>query len=93
PVRTGMRTAVTSGTATVLRSLPVAAGGKTGTAEDPSAGGAGLDSWLSAVAPMDHPTIALTAFIRGTGNSHPSNEIVRSAMAYFFTHERATLAR
>jgi cell division protein FtsI/penicillin-binding protein 2 len=92
PVRTGMRTAVTSGTATVLRSLPVAAGGKTGTAEDPSAGGAGLDSWLSAVAPMDHPTIAVTAFIRGTGNSHPSNEIVRSAMAYFFTHEKATLA-
>ncbi len=83
-----MRTAVSSGTATILATLPVAAGGKTGTAEDPSAGGEGLDSWLSAVAPMDAPRIEATAFIRGQGNGHPSSEIVRDALAYYFTHER-----
>ncbi|HEY3005123.1 MAG TPA: FtsW/RodA/SpoVE family cell cycle protein [Kribbellaceae bacterium] len=86
PVRAGMRAAVTSGTATLLASLPVAAGGKTGTAEDPSAGGEGLDSWLSAVAPMDAPRVEATAFIRGQGNGHPSSEIVRDALAYYFTH-------
>ncbi len=88
PVRAGMRTAVTSGTATLLATLPVAAGGKTGTAEDPSAGGEGLDSWLSAVAPMGAPRVAATAFIRGQGNGHPSSEIVRDALAYYFAHER-----
>src|SRR6266571_4937931 len=88
PVRAGMRTAVTSGTATLLATLPVAAGGKTGTAEDPGAGGEGLDSWLSAVAPMDAPRVEVTAFIRGQGNGHPSSEIVRDALAYYFTDTR-----
>jgi cell division protein FtsI/penicillin-binding protein 2/cell division protein FtsW (lipid II flippase) len=97
PVRTGMRSVVTSGTALILQSLPVPAGGKTGTAEDPSAPGEGLDSWLSAVAPFDpetmqNPVIEATAFIRGQGNGHPSSEVVRSAMAYFFQHQKAILA-
>ncbi|HEY3088719.1 MAG TPA: FtsW/RodA/SpoVE family cell cycle protein [Jatrophihabitantaceae bacterium] len=86
PVRAGMRAAVTTGTATVLASLPVAAGGKTGTAEDPSAGGEGLDSWMSAVAPIDSPLVEATAFIRGQGNGHPSSEVVREALAYYFAH-------
>jgi cell division protein FtsI/penicillin-binding protein 2 len=77
--------------------LPVPAGGKTGTAENPSAPGEGLDSWLSAVAPFDpetmqNPVIEATAFIRGQGNGHPSSEVVRSAMAYFFQHQEAILA-
>jgi cell division protein FtsI/penicillin-binding protein 2/cell division protein FtsW (lipid II flippase) len=92
PVRAGMRAVVTSGTALLLGSLPVAAGAKTGTAEDPSAGGEGLDSWLSAVAPMSAPEIAATAFIRGQGKGHPSSEVVRSAMAYFFAHEKSIMA-
>jgi len=86
PVRAGMRAAVTTGTATLLASLPVAAGGKTGTAEDPGAGGEGLDSWLSAVAPVNAPRVEATAFIRGQGNNHPSSEIVRQALAYYFAH-------
>jgi cell division protein FtsI/penicillin-binding protein 2 len=92
-----MRSVVTSGTALILQSLPVPAGGKTGTAEDPSAPGEGLDSWLSAVAPFDpetgqNPVIEATAFIRGQGNGHPSSEVVRSVMAYFFQHQQAILA-
>jgi cell division protein FtsI/penicillin-binding protein 2/cell division protein FtsW (lipid II flippase) len=86
PVRAGMRAAVTSGTATLLVTLPVAAGGKTGTAQDASAGGEGLDSWLSAVAPMGAPRVEATAFIRSQGNGHPSSEVVRSALAYYFAH-------
>jgi cell division protein FtsI/penicillin-binding protein 2 len=91
PVRAGMRAVVTSGTAQLLGSLPVAVGAKTGTAEDPSAGGDGLDSWLTAVAPMDAPQIAATAIIRGQGNGHPSSEVARSALAYFFAHEKSIL--
>jgi len=83
PVRAGMRAAVTSGTASMLASLPVPAGGKTGTAEDPSAGGEGLDSWMSAVAPINAPRVEATAFIRGQGNGHPSSEVVREALAYW----------
>jgi cell division protein FtsI/penicillin-binding protein 2/cell division protein FtsW (lipid II flippase) len=97
PVLAGMRSVVTDGTALLLQALPVPAGGKTGTAEDPSAPGEGLDSWLSAVAPFDpatgqHPVVEGTAFIRGQGNGHPSSEVVLSAMTYFFQHEKAILA-
>ncbi len=88
PVRAGMRAAVTSGTATQLASLPEPAGGKTGTAEDPGAGGEGLDSWMSAVAPMGSPQVAATAFIRGQGNGHPSSEVVRQALAYYLAKNR-----
>jgi cell division protein FtsI/penicillin-binding protein 2 len=91
PVRAGMRGVVTFGTGLLLQSLPDA-GGKTGTAEDPSAGREGLDSWLSAVAPMRHPIVAGTAFLRGQGDGHPSSEVVRAALAYFFAHRHAILA-
>jgi cell division protein FtsI/penicillin-binding protein 2 len=93
PVRAGMAQAVTSGTAAVLQKLPVPAGGKTGTAEDPTAPGAGTDSWLSAVAPLDAPTIEVTAFVHGGDGHATSSEVVRSAMAYFFDREKAILAR
>lgn len=88
PVRDGMRQVVTNGTALLLQSLPEA-GGKTGTAEDASAGGQQLDSWLSAVAPMSRPRISATALIRGQGDGHPSSEVVRAAMAFYFAHEQA----
>jgi len=93
PVQAGLRAVVTNGTALLLQSLPVPAGGKTGTAEDPSAGREGLDSWLSAVAPFDpatgqRPVVEVTAFIRGQGEGHPSSEVVRAAMAYYFDNEK-----
>jgi cell division protein FtsI/penicillin-binding protein 2/cell division protein FtsW (lipid II flippase) len=89
PVRDGMRAAVTSGTAQLLRSLPVPAGGKTGTAEDATAPLSKEDSWLSAVAPMTAPRLEATAFLHGGRGSEPASEPVRAAMAYFFAHERA----
>src|SRR5215471_10693883 len=89
PVRAGLRAAVTSGTGTVLASLPVPAGGKTGTAEDPSAGGEGLDSWMSAVAPIGAPRVEATAFIRGRGNGHPSSEVVREGLGYWLAHSNS----
>ena len=67
PVRDGMRLAVTQGTATLLRNLPVPAGAKTGTAEDPSTPSGGEDAWFTAVAPIDHPEVVVTVLVRGGG--------------------------
>jgi cell division protein FtsI/penicillin-binding protein 2 len=97
PVRQGMRQAVTDGTALLLQGLPVPAGGKTGTAEDPTAPGAGTDSWLSAVAPLHPargrpPVVAATAYVHGGDGHDTSTEIVYDALKYFFAHKRAILA-
>jgi cell division protein FtsI/penicillin-binding protein 2/cell division protein FtsW (lipid II flippase) len=89
PVRAGLRAAVTSGTALLLGSLPVPAGGKTGTAEDATAPGSHEDSWLSAVAPVGRPRLEATAFVHGGRGTEIASEPVRAAMAYFFAHERA----
>jgi cell division protein FtsI/penicillin-binding protein 2/cell division protein FtsW (lipid II flippase) len=96
PVRDGMRQVVTNGTALMLQNLPVPAGGKTGTAEDPSAPGAATDSWLSAVAPFDparglQPVVAATAFVHGGDGHATSTDIVDAALRYFFAHEKAIL--
>ncbi|QCQ90017.1 FtsW/RodA/SpoVE family cell cycle protein [Rhodococcus sp. SGAir0479] len=66
PVRAGMRASAAAGTAGQLATLPVPAGAKTGTAEDPSAPG-GLNAWFSAVVPFDSPEIVVTALVRGGG--------------------------
>ncbi|MCW2524775.1 MAG: Penicillin-binding protein transpeptidase, partial [Frankiales bacterium] len=92
PVRDGMRQAVTSGTALALGSLPVAAGAKTGTAEDPGAPVTGDDAWMSAVAPIQRPVLEATAFLHGGGGSEPATEPVRAAMAYFFAHQQAIMS-
>jgi cell division protein FtsI/penicillin-binding protein 2/cell division protein FtsW (lipid II flippase) len=97
PVRDGMRQVVTNGTALLLQGLPVPAGGKTGTAEDPTAPGAGTDSWLSAVAPFHPsghtpPVVEATAYVHGGDGHDTATAIVYDALVYFFKHERAILA-
>jgi cell division protein FtsI/penicillin-binding protein 2 len=92
PVRAGMRAAVTSGTASLLASLPAPAGGKTGTAEDPTAPGAGTDSWLSAVVPLHAPAIETTVFLHGGSGHEDSTPPVQATLAYFLAHEKAVLA-
>jgi cell division protein FtsI/penicillin-binding protein 2 len=96
PVREGMRQVVTNGTDLALQGLPVPVGGKTGTAEDPTAPGAGTDSWLSAVAPF-HPSggklpeVEATAYVHGGDGHDTSSQIVLDALKYFFAHQRAVL--
>jgi cell division protein FtsI/penicillin-binding protein 2/cell division protein FtsW (lipid II flippase) len=97
PVREGMRQVVTNGTALALRDLPVPAGGKTGTAEDPTAPGDGTDSWLSAVAPLHPgggalPEVAATAYVHGGDGHDTATRIVHDALKYFFAHKRSILA-
>lgn len=85
PVRAGMRASATIGTGGQLADLPVTAGTKTGTAEDPSAPGKGLNAWFSAVAPFENPEIVVTALVRGGGfGSATSGPVVKSILARYF---------
>ncbi len=91
-VRAGMRGVVTSGTAQLLSTLPAPAGGKTGTAEDPTAPASGEDSWLSAVAPMNAPAVTATAMVHG-GTAHArASEPVRVALDWFLRHRAAIMS-
>ena len=85
PVRAGMRASAAAGTAGQLADLPVPAGAKTGTAEDPSAPGEGLNAWFSAVAPFDAPEIVVTALVRGGGSgSATSGPVVKKILEHYF---------
>lgn len=80
PVRAGMRASAKAGTAGQLATLPVTAGAKTGTAEDPSAPG-GLNAWFSAVVPFESPEIVVTSFVRGGGfGSATSGPVVKALL-------------
>ena len=93
PVRDGMIAAVTSGTASILGVLPVQAGAKTGSAEDPSSPNGAPDSWFSATAPMADPSVVATSFVRGGGHGvSTSGHVVLPTLQYFFEHQEAVLA-
>jgi cell division protein FtsI/penicillin-binding protein 2 len=89
PVRAGMRLAATSGTASILTALPVPAGAKTGSAQDPSSRNGAPDSWFTAAAPMRQPRVVATSFVRGGGHGvSTSGQVVLPTMQYYFAHER-----
>jgi cell division protein FtsI/penicillin-binding protein 2/cell division protein FtsW (lipid II flippase) len=93
PVRDGMRLAATSGTAARLRDLPVRAGAKTGSSEDPASPNGKPDSWFTAVAPLDRPQIVVISFVRGGGHgATTSGPVADAILRYFFAHREAILA-
>ncbi|MEV0946275.1 FtsW/RodA/SpoVE family cell cycle protein [Rhodococcus sp. NPDC049939] len=93
PVRAGMRASAAAGTAGQLASLPVTAGAKTGTAEDPSAPGDGLDAWFSTVVPFESPEVVVTVMVRGGGfGSATSGPVVKSILERYLA-ERPDLAQ
>ncbi|MBD3925474.1 FtsW/RodA/SpoVE family cell cycle protein [Nocardioides cavernae] len=92
PVREGMALAATSGTASILTALPVRAGAKTGSAQDPSAPNGAPDSWFTAAAPLDRPRVVATSFVRGGGHGvSTSGAVVLPVLEYFFAHEEEIL--
>jgi penicillin-binding protein 2 len=68
-VREGMRQTVTSGSARRLNSLPLAAAGKTGTAQ--IGGSSETHAWFTGFAPYENPEIAVVVLIEegGEGSS------------------------
>ncbi len=82
-IREGMRQTVTTGSARSLSSLPVAAAGKTGTAQwsskkDPH-------SLFTGFAPYDNPEIVITILIEeGGGDSSTAVPIAKEVMEWYF---------
>ncbi len=66
-VKSDMEETVLSGTAGILRDLPVRAGAKTGTAEVVK--GKSINSLFTAFAPFDHPEINITVLIEGSASN------------------------
>ncbi|NPC43031.1 FtsW/RodA/SpoVE family cell cycle protein [Nocardioides sp. zg-1230] len=92
PVRDGMALAASSGTAGILTALPVKAGAKTGSAQDPSALNGAPDSWFTAAAPIERPRVVATSFVRGGGHGvSTSGAVVLPVLQYFFDHEEEIL--
>ncbi|HSF36330.1 MAG TPA: penicillin-binding transpeptidase domain-containing protein, partial [Nocardioides sp.] len=92
PVRDGMALAASSGTAGILTALPVRAGAKTGSAQDPSALNGAPDSWFTAAAPIERPRVVATSFVRGGGHGvSTSGAVVLPVLQYFFAHEEEIL--
>ena len=87
PVRAGMRAAVTGGTATRLADLPVAVGAKTGTAQDGSLPVGSFDNWTTAAAPMDAPTVVITALVQGPGTgANNATAVVHDGLGHYLAH-------
>jgi penicillin-binding protein 2 len=88
-VRSGMRAAVTHGTAWGANLGGVAVAGKTGTAEFPGArdweGNLPTHAWFTAFAPFDDPKIAVVVFVEGGGEgSLTAVPIAAEIIAHYF---------
>jgi cell division protein FtsI/penicillin-binding protein 2/cell division protein FtsW (lipid II flippase) len=93
PVRDGMRAAVTGGTAARLAGLPLAAGAKTGTAQDGGLPDGEYDNWISAAAPMDAPEIVMTAWVQGPGTGgNSATGVAADGLRYYMDHRADILA-
>ena len=82
-VREGMRMTVTSGTAQVLKNLPVEVAGKTGTAQFGTEGK--THSWLIAFAPYQNPEIAIAVIVPGGGEgNNAALPVVKETLEWYF---------
>ncbi len=85
-VRLGMRTTVLKGSARSLQLLPVAAAGKTGTAQ---VGQHKYHAWFTGFAPFDSPQIVLTIMIENGGEgSSVAVPVFRRVLNWYFNDAR-----
>jgi len=82
-VREGMRQTVTGGTAQSLKTLPVEAAGKTGTAQFGTENK--THGWFVSFAPYDDPQIAMAVLVEGGGEGNSTAlPITQAALEYYF---------
>ncbi len=84
--RKGMRDAVLSGSATLLRGLPVDSAAKTGTAQISKAGH--YHNWVSVFAPYDDPEISLTVLIEEVEGVRAAAVPVARDILYWYFSEK-----
>lgn len=81
-VRRGMHEAVTVGSSRALADLPVAAAGKTGTAQ---VGGGKTHAWFTGYAPADNPELVLTVIVEEGGEgSSVAVPVAKELFAWYF---------
>jgi cell division protein FtsI/penicillin-binding protein 2/cell division protein FtsW (lipid II flippase) len=93
PVVEGLGLEVTEGTGTMLQNLPEPAGGKTGTAQDPSAPHGGPDAWYDAVYPLKDPQVVVLCAVHGGGQGYYDCEpSVDQLLQYFAANEAGIMS-
>ncbi|WP_409329868.1 FtsW/RodA/SpoVE family cell cycle protein [Trujillonella humicola] len=93
PVRDGMVDVVTGGTGTRAGVYGVTVGAKTGTAQDGGLRDDEYDNWMSAVAPMEAPEIALTVLTQGPGSgANSASGVAADGLRYYLDHRAEILA-
>ena len=93
PIREGMRSAVTGGTAVRLADLPVPVGAKTGTAQDGGLPDGDYDNWMTAAAPVNDPDIVMTAMVQGPGTGgNSAKNVVADGLRHYLEHRTDLLA-
>lgn len=86
-IREGMRDAVEFGSATMLNSLPVTAGAKTGTAQIPRKGH--YNNWVVVFAPYDEPEIVLVVLIEEVeGVRAATLPVAKEVLEWYFREEK-----
>ncbi len=85
-VREGMRQAVTSGSAQLLKDLPVMVAAKTGTAQFGNEGK--THAWEAAFAPYNNPQIVIIVLVEGGGEGYAAaGPVVHSALNWYFSRK------
>jgi cell division protein FtsI/penicillin-binding protein 2 len=93
PVDEGLGLEVSQGTGTMLQNLPEPAGGKTGTAQDPSAPHGGPDAWYDAVYPLQDPQVVVLCAVHGGGQGYDDCEpSVDQLLQYFAANEAGIMS-
>jgi penicillin-binding protein 2 len=82
-VKDDMRETILSGTATLLKDLPVTSGAKTGTAQ--VVNGQQLNSLFIAFAPFDHPQIAMTILIENPKGEGLAVRAANNVLKWYFS--------
>lgn len=86
-VRRGMRQCVISGSCRALSSLPVAAAGKTGTAQF-GPNNEKKHAWFTTFAPYDNPQIAMVVLLEGAGEgSDFAVPVAKDTLQWYFTRK------
>ncbi|MFC1640831.1 penicillin-binding protein 2 [Patescibacteria group bacterium] len=91
-IKSAMKETVESGSGRLLNSLPVDAGGKTGTAQYviPNTGGRkGEHAWFASFAPVENPEIVLIVMLEGAGEGHDhAVPVAHKTLQWYFTRDQ-----
>jgi penicillin-binding protein 2 len=81
-VQEGMRNAVLEGSSQILRDLPIAVAGKTGTAET---GGEDTHAWFAGFAPYENPELVIVVMMEDGGRATEAVYVARDILNIYYS--------